>query len=170
MPTMFLEEDGELSLYIREGESSIKATGVRALEWSRRTAREDLLRTCYLELRSLSKVIAGGMQIGIAMDLGLSVPYLTKRLEDGSIYRFLNEADQLQLLGENKGNVGYTGGAVHDIFQARYQIRRMHERHQTDDEVREVLDRLREYVESRVQSFGRYLDSQGISTGQAGGR
>ncbi len=166
VPAFVIEDDGTLSLFVRRGDSSVRANSFSALDWSRSVAREEILRTCYLEVRTLSRTI-GGMYIGLATHLGLTVPYLTKRLEDGTLYKYLSEEDLLHLLGRAEGDTRFSGGMYQELFQAKYRIERIlnlnKDNYQVDNEVREVLLRAEETLRSRAESFRKYLDQGGIA-------
>ncbi len=166
VPAFVLERDNELSLFIRQGGSSVKANSFKALEWQRKVTREDLLRNCYLELKTLSRTV-GGMHLGLAANLGLTVPYLTNRLQDGTIYKLLTDEDLLFLLGRARGRSGYEGGIYQDLFEARYEItKEMNmgmERHEVDQSIEEILDRAGESLRNRAESLLYYLHRNGIS-------
>jgi hypothetical protein len=166
IPTFVLERSGELALYIRQGGNSVRANGFKAMEWLRNMTREELLRNLYLELKTLSRTI-GGMSIGIGINFGLAVPYLTNRLEDGTLYRLLNEDDLLFLFGRTRGLSGYEGGIYQDLYQARYEIAKEMNlglaRHEVDQEIEELLDRAGEGLRSRAESLRDYLNRNGIT-------
>ena len=168
LPLFVQEESNELSLYLRQGESSIRADSFRALEWSRDVTREEILKTCYLELKTLSRVVTE-MYAGMAMGLGLTLPYLTKRLEDGTFYRYLTEEDIIFILGRARDSSGYEGGIVRSVFETRHELdvtrrqgmNRGEEYRETDD----VLRAAREDIPRSADSFKRYLEDQGIVAG-----
>ena len=162
-PAFVLLEGGELAMYIREGESSVKAGSLRALECSRHLSREEILVTLYEELKTLSDVI-GGMFPGLAVDLGMSLPYLMKRLEDGSFYRLLTAEDKLIILGKAQGDTGYTGGVLQEVFEARRRYRSELGSTQGiamgDMPIR--LYDTQQRIKGSVGSFAGYLRRQGI--------
>jgi hypothetical protein len=166
IPAFLLEDHRELSLFIRQGESSVKANSFKAIEWQRNVSREEVLRNCYLELRTLSRTI-GGINLGLAVNLGLTVPYLTKRLEDGTLYKLLTDDDLLFLLGRAQGQNSYTGGIYQDLYEARYEITKEMNmgmaRHETDDAIHEILQRAGESLRSRTESLRSYLERNGIA-------
>jgi len=165
LPVFLKEETKELSLYLRQGESSVKADAFKALEWNRKLTREEILRTCYMELKTLSRTV-GEMSVGLSVGLGLSLPYFSSRLEDGTFYRLLTDEDTMFLLGQSKGS-GYQGGVLQDLFETRHQLqqileRGMHTRTQYD-ESRTILGNASETLSRRVESFRNYLLRQGIA-------
>ena|SRR2546426_1940360 len=166
IPVFVLENNNELSLFIRRGGSSVKANSFKALEWQRKVTREDLLRNCYLELKTLSRTV-GGTYLGLAANLGLTVPYLTNRLQDGTIYQLLTDEDLLFLLGRARGRSGYEGGIYQDLFEARYEIAKEMNmgmaRHEVDQSLEEILDRAGESLRNRAESLRNYLQRNGIS-------
>lgn len=165
LPTFVLEDHNELSLFLRRGESTERANSFKAIEWQRNVSREDVLRNLYLELRTLSRTIGGGY-LGLAVNLGLTVPYLTRRLEDGTLYKCLSDDDLLFLLGKAQGNSRYEGGIYQDLFEARYEIAKEMSmgmaRHEVDDSVDEILTRASESLRSRTETLRRYLNRNGI--------
>lgn len=166
IPAFLLEKDGELVLYLRQGSSSMSANGFRAMEWQRQVTREEVLRNLYLELKTLSRTI-GVINIGIGINLGLTVPYLTARLEDGTLYRLLTDKDLLFLFGRARGSSGYEGGIYRDLYQARYEIEKEMNlglaRHEVDREIEETLGRAGEGIRSRAESLRNYLNQNGIA-------
>ncbi len=165
LPVFLREESGELSLYLREGESSVKANSFRALEWSRNLTREQILRTCSLELKTLSRTV-GEMNVGLSADLGLTLPYLSSRLEDGTFYRYLTDEDAIFILGRSKGG-GYEGGVVQDLFEARHRVQQVLSRDIVSaasyEEVRNILRNANEQLSHRAESFRNYLKRQNIA-------
>ena len=166
LPVFLLEKDGELSLYVRQGESSIRANSFSALAWNRGLNRQEILRTCYLEMKTLSRAV-GEASPGIAVGLALSLPYFTKRLEDGTIYRYLTDDDLVFLIGRAHGN-GYEGGNVRDVFETRHKLDMMQRQGMNrGEEYRELDDILRsahEDMTRRADDLKGYLKSQGIAT------
>ena len=150
-------------MYIRQWESSIRAGAFRALDWSRHLTREEILVTVYEELKTLSDVI-GGAYPGLAVDLGMSLPYFTKRLEDGSFYRYLTDEDKLTILGKAQEDTGYIGGVVQEIFEARRwyrsELRATGEVAAGDMSIR--LHDTRQRIKRCVDSLASYLRRQGI--------
>lgn len=164
LPVFLREETNELSLYLREGESSVKADGFKALEWSRKLTREEILRTCYLELKTLSRTV-GEMNVGLSVGLGLTLPYLSSRLEDGTFYRMLSDEDTMFMLRRSKGS-GYEGGILQDLFEVRHRLQQIIERGMhtitQSDESKRILGDASERLSRSVESFRNYLLRQGI--------
>ena len=166
LPLFVHEENNELSLYLRHGESSIRANSFSALEWGRNLTREEILRTCYLELKVLSRLVSE-MFAGMAIGLGLTLPYLTKRLEDGTFYQYLTDEDIIFILGRARGGGGYEGGIVRWVFETRRNLEVMRrqgmdrgeEYRETDD----ILRTARESMPKSADSFKRYLEDYGIA-------
>jgi len=165
MPVFVREDDGSLAFYYRQGESSRRANSFEALEWNRRIVREDMLRTCYLELKTLAKVV-GENYPGLALGLGLRLPYMMRRLEDGSFYQAMTDEDLLFILGEATGS-GYRGGVVRAVFEMRYRLEQQLQRSGMDtvaafEESRNILRNAAETLSNCADSFRNYLGRQGI--------
>ena len=165
LPVFVEEETKELSLYLRHGESSVKADAFKALEWGRKLTREEILRTCYLELKTLSRTV-GEMNVGLAVGLGLTLPYLSSRLEDGTFYRMLTDEDTMFMLGRSKGS-GYEGGILQHLFEGRHRLQQILERgmHSVTqyDESKRILGTASELLLRSVESFRNYVLRQGIA-------
>ena len=165
LPVFVFEKPATLSLYLRHADSTELANSFHALAWSRDLTREEILRTCYLELKTLSRVVTE-MFAGMAMGLGLNLPYMTKRLEDGTFYRYLTDEDITFILGRVRGS-GYEGGIVRWVFETRQKLEIMRrqgmnrgeEYRETDD----VLRSAREDIPRSAESFKRYLEDHGIA-------
>ncbi len=135
--------------------------------------REAILRTCYLEFKTLARRIEP--DIRLRWDLGLPVPsfgsalpYLIRRMEDGSFYTYLTEEDRVMLLGEKKQG-GYSPGLLGRFLGLESNVRRVLDRLAKQgkepfghwDEVQMQLEI--SSIPTDVDGFRRYLEGKGIA-------
>lgn len=164
---VFTQEGRKMILYVRQGESSIPSDSHDSILWDRETNRELILRTCFLEFRTLYRRISSSFPEYL-LGPGLRFPYLEKRMEDGLLYQFLTKQDLSTLLGESGQSSTYHPGIYSELFELKYDLNRLfsESKNYSDlyNKIRERLRRVESSREDKIQSFSNYLKQEGIYT------
>jgi hypothetical protein len=162
---VFVYEKGKLILYIRQGESSLPADSHDALFWDRETNREVILRTCFIEFRTLYRRISSSFPQYL-LGFGFGFPYLEKRMEDGTFYQYLTKQDLFTLLGESATSSGYHPGIYSELFELKFNFdNRSNEPlnlYDRSDWLLQKLNQIQNEKEKKIQEFLNFLFKEGI--------
>jgi len=164
---VFVQENNTMKLFIRDGDRSMPVDSFQALDWSRNLTREKILTTCYFEFKTITKRISSTYH-GYVLGLGIKFPYLEKRMEDGTLYRYLTPEDIITLLGERKGSSGYIGGLYNHTFELIHRIQMIYRTDYEESEtgiytgIKDVISRYEDEIEDKIRQFQSYLKTQKI--------
>lgn len=162
---VFTYEKGKMILYIRQGESSMPADAFKSLSWNKEINRENILRTLYLEFRTLGRRMSSDHK-EIFLGMGLTLPYLQKILEDGTIYRYLTDEDLKFLLGEHLSSGGFSGAIYSEIFRLKYRIEFIihfpYDLSRIDGVIEDLVRRAEATIRDITRRFEDYLAKEGI--------
>ena len=162
---VFVKESEKMILYIRQGESSFPTDSLNAISWDRETNRETILRTCFLEFRTIYRRISSSFPQFI-IGSGLRIPYLENRMEDGSLYQFLNKQDLSKLLGESGQSTSYHPGIYSELIELKYDLNRLFNEslNYTDlnNRIKDKISHVEEHSEDKIRLFSNYLIQEGI--------
>lgn len=175
LPVFVLDSQRVLNLYVRRGASSELRNGFGALEWNRQVSRESILRTCFLEFETLAQRIEPNPNLGPDLGLptssfGSTLPYLVRRMEDGSFYTHLTMEDRVTLLGRHNPDSSHSPGFLGRFLRLESVARRVLERMEAGGrdpytywpEAQQQLSSEFQMILADVDGFKRYLKSQGI--------
>jgi hypothetical protein len=164
---VLVDEGGELKLYLRRRDQSVPASGFEALGWNREVNREYILRTCFKEFRSVVNHVDFNFPQAL-IGRGWELPFLGRRLEDGSIYNFLLEQDMEVLFGKRQPGGAISRGVISRFFSIRLELVEIRRR---PDANKRLSDWAVSYGKSwdtqfqeDLRAFAEYLRGEGIDT------
>jgi len=174
IPAFVREDDVSLSLFLRSGGSSVRASSFEALEWSREVARERLLLGIFREFETMVRQvrIAHGYQMRVSAGIQPRLPLLVRSLQNGSFYELLSDDDIRALLGRRTttgtgDSGGYLSGFLdleEQVSRARYLVAKDVEAPAVEGATIQQLSHVHQMLEQDVSSFRIWLVNQHLLT------
>lgn len=174
LPVLLYRDDDpscapRLDLPIRQGESVIMTDAAGAMGWLRGNRRGKILLNLYREYKLMTERL--NQNRPFLSGIGRTLPYLTRVMEDGSFYEYLEEKDRQMLLGKTTDVYANAGGFLTPLLDLQDEVEHIYrvaaEQNLTPQRRQEWVNQtvmsLRMTLESNLKGFRQELLARGIA-------